>query len=411
MALFGKMRKTQARSRDRPAQRPNYGTLAPLWAAMAGSKSRNDLRGSEAVYAAVGRIGHTLACMPLHLYRNHEIQIEDPRERLIAYAPNGNLVPYHFKLAIEACRNTAGRAYVMIVPGADYVSIQRLDVLDPARVTALRNTDTGEIWYSITLDDGEQVTVHNSYIIALFHMSTDGVSGISPIEVLSGTLNYDSKIRDVSISQLEGVKDSIVLTYPTGLSKERREEATNNFLEAYKKSRGHLIILDSGITADTITGNLVDAKVLDTDNITKRKVATVYNLPPRMLGDSSSNGYSTSEQDMAEFLKLTILPIVKQWEETFDRKLLSYEEVCQGYSFRFDTTALERGDTAAMAEKHSKLIRAGSMRPNEARREDGLPPDPYGDELFMSRDLIPVRVAVEHPELLLGGQISNDETN
>ena len=409
MALFGRKKQAQARSRDRPA--PNYGTLTPLWAALAGSKSRNDLRGSEAVYAAVGRIGHTLACMPLHLYRNHEIQIDDPRERMVAYAPNGNLVPYHFKLAIEACRNTAGRAYVMIVPGTDAVSVQRLDVLDPARVQPLRNTDTGEVWYSITLDNGEQVTVHNSYVIALFHMSTDGVSGISPIDVLSGTLNYDSKIREVSISQLEGVKDSIVLTYPTGLSREKREEATTAFLDAYKKSRGHLIILDSGITADTITGNLVDARVLDTDNITKRKVATVYNLPPRMLGDSASSGYSTSEQDMAEFLKLTILPIVKQWEETFNRKLLSYEEVCEGYSFRFDTAALERGDTAAMAEKHSKAIRSGNMRPNEARLEDGLPPDPYGDELFMSRDLIPVRVAVEHPELLLGGRTGGNDTN
>ena len=405
MAWFSRRNKTQARSRDRPAG----GTLTPLWAALAGSKSRNDLRGSEAVYAAVGRIGHTMACMPMHLYKNHEIQIHDPRERVVAYAPNASLVPYHFKLAIEACRNTAGRAYVLIVPERDGVTVQRLDVLDPARVQPLRNTDNGEIWYSIALDNGQDVKVHNSYVIPLFHMSTDGVMWISPSDVLAGTLSYDAKIRDISVSQLEGIKDSIVLTFPTGLSKEKREEHTTAFLDAYKKSRGHLITLDSGITADTITGSMVDAKVLDVDNITKRKVATVYNMPPRMLGDGTASGYSTSEQDMAEFLKLTILPIVKQWEETFNRKLLTYEEICQGYTFRFDMGALERGDTSAMAEKHSKAIRSGNMRPNEARKEDGLPPDPYGDELFMSRDLIPVRVAVEHPELLLSGKLDSGE--
>ena len=176
-------------------------------------------------------------------------------------------------------------------------------------------------------------------------------------------------------------------------------------MDAYKQSRGHLIILDSGITADRITGNVVDAKVLDVDNITKRKVATVYNMPPRMLGDTNSSGYSTSEQDVAEFLKLTILPIVKQWEESFNRRLLTYEEVCQGYGFRFDMDALKRGDTSAMADKHSKAIRSAYMTPNEARREDGLPDLQYGNELMIARDLIPLRVVTEHPELLLGGFI------
>ena len=38
----------------------------------------------------------------------------------------------------------------------------------------------------------------------------------------------------------------------------------------------------------------------------------------------------------------------------------------------------------------------------------GLPPDPVGDLLMSSRDLIPLRIAVEHPELLLGGQAGGD---
>lgn len=404
MSIFSKKSKAEIRNRDRPSS----GTLAPLWNALVGSKSRNDLRGSEAVYAAVARIAHTIACMPLHLYKDHEIQRKDPRERAVAYSPNANVAPYHFKLAVEACRNTAGRAYVMAVPKEDGVTLDHLDVLDPMRVQTLRNLDNGEIWYRITLDDGRDVTVHNSYIIAFFHMSTDGISGISPIEVLSGTLSYDAKIRELSVNQLEGIKDSIVLTFPTSLSREKREEHTKAFLDAYKKSRGHLIVLDSGITADTISGSMVDAKVLDVDNITKRKVATVYSMPLRMLGDGSASGYSTSEQDMAEFLKLTMLPIVKQWEEALNRKLLTYEEICAGYAFRFDMDALLRGDIAAMSDKHSKAIRSAGMTPNEARREDGLPPKPYGDELMVARDLIPMRVVIEHPELLLAGVVDSD---
>ena len=406
MGIIDKLR-IRTRSRDRPedARTNRPAALVPIWSALMASRSRNDLKGSEAIYAAVSRIAHTMACMPLHLYKAYEIQVDDPRERCVSYAPNSTMTPYSFKLALEACRNTAGRAYVLIVPEPDGVTVNRLDVLDPGRVEPLRNVDSGEIWYRITLDDGTMVNAHSSYVIALTHMSVDGVTGISPIEVLAGTLQYDQQIRDFSVNQLEGIKDSIVLTYPAGLSKEKRQENTEAFLEAYKKSRGHLIVLDSGITASTISGSVVDARVLDVDSITKRKVATVYNLPPRMLGDTGSSGFSTAEQDVEEFLKLTILPIVKQWEEAFNRRLLTYKEIGEGYAFRFDMDALKRGDIGAMSDKHSKAIRSAGMTPNEARREDGLPPMDYGDELMIARDMIPVRVVIEHPELLLAGKL------
>ena len=391
MALFNRRKKREAQSRDAPA-RP--GSLTFLNALM-GLRSRKDLEGSEAIYSAVSRISNTLACMPLHLYRNHEIATDDPRERLVSYAPTPNHTPYQWKLALEACRDTTGRAYVLIVPAADGVTPERLDPIDPSRVQPLRNLDSGEIWYEIKLDDGQVVTTHGSYVIPLLHMSTDGVTGISPIKVLNGTLDYDEKIREVSISQLSGIQESIVLTYPTYMDAKKQMEHVKRFREAYEASGKHVILLDGGVTADTIKGSMADAQVLAVDNITKRKVAAVYNLPPRMLGDSTASGYSTSEQDTAEFLNLTMLPIVEQWEEVLNRRLLTYEEIQQGYAFRYDMSALKRGDTAAMAEKHNKAIRSAKMTPNEARREDGLPDLPFGNELMISRDMIPLRVVLQ----------------
>jgi len=49
------------------------------------------------------------------------------------------------------------------------------------------------------------------------------------------------------------------------------------------------------------------------------------------------------------------------------------------------------------------------MTPNEARAEDYMPPRDYGDELMSARDLIPLRVAVETPELLLSGKQQTGE--
>ena len=107
---------------------------------------------------------------------------------------------------------------------------------------------------------------------------------------------------------------------------------------------------------------------------------------------------------MMEFLQLTISPIVEQWEEELNSKLLTPEDYEAGYRFRFDITALTRTDVKTTAERNQMAIRGGWRTPNEVRQELYLPPDPLGDQLMSSRDLIPLRIAVETPEMLLGSQ-------
>jgi HK97 family phage portal protein len=390
------------KKREDPPAKPK----APmaLWtAAISAAQAQNHIKGSEAIYAAVSRIANTVACMPLHLYKAYGIAHDDPREALVGYAPNNTLTPYNLKMAVEACRGTGGTAYILIVPKADGITPDRLDVLDPERVAVMRDVETREIWYQITLDSGQTATVHSMYVIALHHMTTDGIRGMSPLEVLGATLKYDKDVKDIVLKQLSGIQDSVVLNMPTQINNDRRDEYIQNFLDAYKKSSGHLIVLDGGVTHSTIKASVVDPKLLDVDKVTVGKVARVYNMPPRMLGDASASGYSTSEQDIKEYIAMTILPIITQWEEALNRKLLTPAEYRDGYRFRFSMEMLSRGDTATVAEANAKAVRSGWKKPNDVRREEYLPPDEYGDELMIARDTIPLRVVVENPELLLAG--------
>lgn len=84
-----------------------------------------------------------------------------------------------------------------------------------------------------------------------------------------------------------------------------------------------MLVLEGGIKATTFNQSPVDAQLMDVERITRNRVATVYNLPPHMLGDYSDTSFSTAEQQMQEFLQLTIIPIVQQWEDELNRKLLS----------------------------------------------------------------------------------------
>ena len=56
----------------------------------------------------------------------------------------------------------------------------------------------------------------------------------------------------------------------TNLSPEKRDNAVKQFLEAYKKSGGRVIVLEGGMTATTLTQSPVDAQSLDVERVTKK---------------------------------------------------------------------------------------------------------------------------------------------
>ena len=124
----------------------------------------------------------------------------------------------------------------------------------------------------------------------------------------------------MSLDQLDGVNHGIMLTVPNvGLSQEQKDEAVDRFLETYEKSGRSVVILEGGMTATNFNATSVDAQLLDVERITRNRVATVYNLPPHLLGDYTDAAPGNTEQQLLEFLQLTITPIVEQWEEELNR--------------------------------------------------------------------------------------------
>ena len=359
------------------------------------------ISGNEAIYAAVSRIANTVASMPMHFYKGYEIQKDHPLERLVSLEPHPNFSAFSWRQTMEVMRNTEGNGYALKVPDK-LGAIQRLDILNPAMVQPRRDAE-GNVWYEITMDDGERALCPGFMVIALKHMSANGIRGIRPIDVLRKSLDYDTQVKELSLDQLDGVNHGIMLTVPnTGLTQDQKDDVVDRFLETYEKSGRSVVILEGGLTATNFDAPVVDSQVLDVERITRNRVATVYNLPPHLLGDYTDTSFSTAEQQMQEFLQLTIMPIAEQWEEEFNRKLLTPEDWAEGYRFRFDTSSLTRADVATTANKHQMAIRGGWLKPNEVREVEGLPPDPHGDELMSSRDLIPLRIAMDQPELLLG---------
>ena len=394
----------KAQARDEPRRMVRARDLRSI------NRPRADrtVEGNEAIYAAVSRISNTMASMPIHFYKGYEIQKNHPLERLINLEPHPNFTAFSWKQTMEVLLNTEGTAYALRVLNS-MGQLMRLDILNPTRVRPWKDNE-GNIWYAVTMDDGQIAWAPGFLMVCVKHMSANGIQGIRPIDVLRKSLDYDTQVKELSLDQLDGVNHGVALTIPaTGLGPSQKEEAIRQFLDAYEKSGRSVVILEGGMTATNFSSSPVDSQLLDVERITRNRVATVYNLPPHMLGDYTDTSFSTAEQQTLEFLQLTIGPKIQQWEEELNRKLITPEEYAEGYHFRFDTASLTRTDVKTTAERNQMAIRGGWRKPNEVRAELGLAPDPVGDLLMSSRDLIPLRIAVEQPELLLGGGNSGGE--
>lgn len=384
--------------RDKKVQAAERGGLpaGSGWRSIGRGSADMTARSSEALYAAAARVSNTLACMPVHLYQGEAVAAEEPLERLISFAPNDRMTAYTWRQTMQVNMILSGNAYSIIRRGADGITPAALQVVDPIRVTPVLIDTLDAVWYRVIQEDGKIGWYAGTEIIHLRNISGTGLVGLSPRDILRETLDYDARVKRHGLQQLEGVNRGVVLTVPqTGLSPGQRDKLIKEFNDMYEESDGRVVLLQGGMTATAISQNAVDPKLLDAERIMRNRVATVNVIPPHMLGDYSDTSFATAEQTMQEYLQTTIVPYVTQWEEELARKLLTYRMVTSGYRFRFDMRALQRADTAAMAQKHSLGIRGGWITPNEARAEDGYPPVPGGDELIISRDLLPLKMVAE----------------
>lgn len=386
------------RPRDAPVtdQTQTAAASAPPDGSRQAPRTLGDLHllGSEMIYSAVSRVANTVALMPMHLYKGDQIDTHHPLNRLISYAPGPRYHAFEWRRTMQANATDTGRAYSVIRRAQDGVTVASLEQVDPQRVWELI-TPTDEVWYRIQWDDRTEY-VPSCDMFALRGISANGVRGISQHTVLGGALEYDRQIKRYSLNQMDSVNGTIVITVPnTGMSPDRQKEVIKEFLKVYEESGGKAVVLQGGMTASDLSKSPVDTDLSEVEKATANRIATVNLVPPHMLGDYSDTNYATAEQTMLEFQQMTLLSWVTQWETEADAKLLTWQMICEGYHFVMDMRVLQRADVLTMANRHSISIRSAKLTINEARAEDNLPPVPGGDVPLISRDLVPLDIAID----------------
>jgi len=346
----------------------------------------NTLATNETIFSAVSRLSNAMASLPVKLYENYK-PVRTHMSDLVENSPNQNMTSFDFIRTLETHRNTSGNGYALKMYDNNY-QVSSFAVLDPSKVQEVIEKETLDLWYEVTTNKGKYL-VHNMDMIHVKHIQTNGYRGINPLDVLKNTTTFDSSVRQFSLDQMDtAIKASFLLKMATNLSKDKKAEILANFKEFYKENGG-VIIQELGTEINAIERKFIDTKVFEVEKITRSRVATVYNMPVHMLGETGG-GYSSMEQLAIEFVQGTMVPIVRQYEQEFNRKLLTTAERLRGLSYKFNVNALLRGDIKTRAEFYFKGVRSAWFKPNEVRAFEELPPVPGGDKLYISGDLHPI---------------------
>jgi len=342
---------------------------------------------NETIFSVVTRLSNAMGSLPLKLYKDYKPVSASKNQiaYLIENSPNPYMTPFQWIRCMEAFRNTNGNAYALKRYNDNFEVIS-LDILDPNKVEPVIEKETKDLWYKINGENGE-FYVHNMDMIHVNHIHTSSYKGISPLDVLKNTVDYDREVKEFSLNQMKnGLKVSLALKIATNLDPQKRNEYLNQFKTFYQNSNG-VIVLDNGADIKEIKSDFIDPKVFEIENITIARVARVYNVPlNKLLNDKQS--YSSAEQADLEYIKDTILPIVRMYEQELSKKLLGSSGV--GYAFRFNLNGLARADMKTRGEFYFKGVRSAWFTPNEIRSLEELPPLDGGDKLYVSRDLIPI---------------------
>jgi HK97 family phage portal protein len=212
--------------------------------------------------------------------------------------------------------------------------------VQPWRVRPARDED-GSLYYDL---DGERIAPEDMIHVPL--VSLDGVTGRSFIDWA-----FESLGMSISAQEFAGrffgndAQPGVTFRHPANLKKQQRDEFRESWNKIHQGPRNarQTAILWGGW--DVVPSEMVspeDAQLLESRRFGIEEVARWLNIPPHLLRDLSRATFSNIEHQGIDFVVYSIGMTLKEYEQEFDRKLLSPPDV---YS-KHNVNALLRGDHA-----------------------------------------------------------------
>lgn len=362
---------------------------------------------SEATYFACMKVlSEAIGKLPLKLLRyNEKNGVETARKHALYYLlhdrPNPYMTSTSFWSTVEYNRNHYGNAYVWIQGAGKDMKLWILPSnsvqvwYDDAKILA----DQPDLYYLYS-GGGKTYRFGSEEILHFKSSNTlDGVLGVSVQDQLKGTIGGSIKSQKMLNKMYDsGFTAKAVLNYTGSLNDANVKELVR-MTEAYGKgelaSEGveNIIPIPLGFNLTPLNVKLADNQFIEVKQYTALQIASAFGIKPYQIGDYTKSSYASAEAQQLSFYVDTLLYIIKQYEEEITYKLLSPDEIANGYHFKFNVSVILRADLATQIDTLSKGVAGFIYTPNEARAMLDLEAKEGGDKLLGNGASIPVELA------------------
>ena len=361
---------------------------------------------SEATYYACLKVlMESIGKLPLKIQqytpdKGIRIAREHPYYRMLNERPNRYMTASSFWSTCEQFRDDHGNSYAWI----DTRDPKRPQLwhLDPANVQvfyddARKLADAVDVYYRYTTAAGTVVFSSEEVIHLKSHYTKNGITGVSVREQLSATIRGNIKAQEFINKTIEsGMTAKSVLNY-TGSLNDANVQALVKEVTKYAKGEmrdkgiDNIVPMPVGFSLTPLNLKLADSQFLELRQYSALQIASAFGVKPYQVGDYTKSSYASAEAQQLSFLVDTLLFIVKQYEEELTYKLLTDDEVAQGYHIKFNVAVMLRADQKTQIDTLSAAVSNFLMTPNEARERLDLPSKEGGDQLLGNGASIPVQ--------------------
>lgn len=347
----------------------------------------------SSVYACVRILSESMASLPFILYRpsknRGKVEVTDHwLYRLFHIRPNRFQNPFEWREMLMGHLTLRGNAFCRIVSNANG-EITDLIPIHPDRISlVLSQSQSDEYSYRIIDRLGNQIFLPRGAVWHLRGLSSDGMIGLSPIEMARESFalalcaqDYGSRFFANDAKPTGGW-----IEYP-GTFKDK--PARDNFRESYQNAqgamnRGKVLVLEAGMKYHEVGVTNKEAQFLELRKFQVTDIARLFRVPPHMVADLDRATNNNIEQQSIEFVRYTMRPWAERWEASIRADLMLDDE---GLDCEFDFAALMRGDANSRATYYSAMVSMGALTRNEVRVAENYTPLPGLDEPLVALNM------------------------
>lgn len=333
-----------------------------------------------AVYACVRVLAESVAQLPLILYKRtkeggKERATDHPLYAKLGVKPNGWQTSFEYREAQQVNLALRGNAYSFINRAGG--RIMELVPLHPDRVK-VEQLDDFTVQYHVKTGHKESI-IPASEIHHVRGLSTNGLTGLSPIAMAREAIGLSLATEEHGARLfMNGARPGGIVSRPKDAPK-WSEEAAKRFIKSFSEvhggeNRGSTAMLEDGMTFTVVGMTSEDAQFLETRKYQRSEIASIFRVPPHMIGDLERATFSNIEQQSLEFVMHSLMPWLRRWEQAISRDLLTERER-ETYFAEFLVDGLLRGDIVSRYSAYRTAIEAGFMSRNEARIRENMNPE------------------------------------